>query len=158
MDFWRLASPRFSTTDAQAFSGEGARLYPGRWNSQGVAVSYCADSVALAALEVLAGLEWLVTRFGPQTLCRARCDDALVEVLPDAQLPNDWASWPHPLTTRAIGDSWVTAQRSPVLLVPSAVVPFGRIAVLNPAHPRFGELTLERLGPFVFGGRPLPSP
>nr|MBP8283232.1 RES domain-containing protein [Chromatiaceae bacterium] len=40
-----------------AFSGEGARLYGGRWNSPGVAVVYTAQSLSLAQLELLVHLE-----------------------------------------------------------------------------------------------------
>ncbi|WP_144431164.1 RES family NAD+ phosphorylase, partial [Pseudomonas syringae pv. coryli] len=38
---------------AQAFDGEGAKLYGGRWNSKGNACVYCAGSESLALLEVL---------------------------------------------------------------------------------------------------------
>ena len=42
---------------ARAFDGEGARLHGGRWNSPGTRVAYASDSIALAALEVLAHLQ-----------------------------------------------------------------------------------------------------
>ena len=35
------------------FSGEGARLFGGRWNSPGRVAIYCGDSFALAMLERL---------------------------------------------------------------------------------------------------------
>ena len=38
---------------AQAFSGEGAALYPGRWNAPGVRAVYLADCPAGCALEVV---------------------------------------------------------------------------------------------------------
>ena len=40
-----------------AFSGEGARLYGGRWNSPGIPMVYVAESQALAVLEVLVHLD-----------------------------------------------------------------------------------------------------
>lgn len=40
-----------------AFSGEGAALYPERWNSAGERVVYLADSPALTVLETLVHLE-----------------------------------------------------------------------------------------------------
>src|SRR5260370_1403830 len=48
---WRRADA------AAAFSGEGARLYGGRWNSQGVTVVYTSPSLALAAVETFVHLE-----------------------------------------------------------------------------------------------------
>ncbi|NYS41243.1 RES family NAD+ phosphorylase, partial [Pseudomonas syringae pv. actinidiae] len=41
---------------AQAFDGEGAKLYGGRWNSKGNACVYCAGSESLALLEILVHL------------------------------------------------------------------------------------------------------
>jgi RES domain-containing protein len=49
--FYRLVKSRFAE---QAFDGEGAKLAGGRWNSKGVTIAYAADSIALAALELLA--------------------------------------------------------------------------------------------------------
>jgi len=39
-----------------AFSGDGARLYGGRWNAPGVAMVYTAQSLSLAQLELLVHL------------------------------------------------------------------------------------------------------
>nr|WP_244146076.1 RES domain-containing protein [Paraburkholderia caledonica] len=36
---WRVVTQRYADT---AFSGEGARLYGGRWNPKGVAMVYTA--------------------------------------------------------------------------------------------------------------------
>jgi RES domain-containing protein len=42
-----------------AFSGEGARLYGGRWNSTGIAVVYTSSAISLAILEWRAHLtQW----------------------------------------------------------------------------------------------------
>ena len=53
---WRIVKTRYS---ADAFSGEGARLYGGRWNSPGVAMVYTAGSKSLATLEVLVHLDMI---------------------------------------------------------------------------------------------------
>ena len=47
---WRIIQRKFAK---RAFRGEGARLFGGRWNSPGHAVVYTAQSLALAALEIL---------------------------------------------------------------------------------------------------------
>ena len=47
---WRLTTARFARS---AFSGEGARLYGGRWNWKGVRFVYTAASQSLAMLEML---------------------------------------------------------------------------------------------------------
>lgn len=54
MRFWRICRLRFA---AAAATGEGARLYGGRWNSRGVRVVYASTSLALAAVETFVHLE-----------------------------------------------------------------------------------------------------
>src|ERR1700723_1049256 len=54
MRFWRICRRRYV---ASAASGEGARLYGGRWNSRGVPVVYGSASLALAAVELFVNLE-----------------------------------------------------------------------------------------------------
>src|ERR1700736_4604505 len=54
MRFWRICRRRYA---ADAASGEGARLYGGRWNSRGVRVVYASTSLALAAVETFVNLE-----------------------------------------------------------------------------------------------------
>ena len=53
MQLYRLVHNKWA---AQAFDGEGARLYGGRWNSKGQLCVYTAGSEALAILEVLVNL------------------------------------------------------------------------------------------------------
>ncbi len=54
MRLWRICRRRYA---ADAASGEGARLYGGRWNSRGVSVVYASTSLALAAIETFVNLE-----------------------------------------------------------------------------------------------------
>ena len=42
---------------AQAFDGEGAYLYGGRWNNKGQRCIYTAGSEALAVLEILLNMQ-----------------------------------------------------------------------------------------------------
>ena len=46
---WRIDKAKRSA--ASSFSGDGARLVAGRWNSKGRVVVYAASSLSLAALE-----------------------------------------------------------------------------------------------------------
>lgn len=139
---WRLCKERYLE---DAFDGEGARRYGGRWNSPGHRVVYTADSAALATLEVLVNLEEtaLLTAY---RLVPADVDGDLVEVLPVEELPGDWRQRPPPESTQQIGDAWLEERGSVGLSVPSAVVP-GRTILLNPDHPRFEDVEIgEPLG------------
>ena len=50
LSVWRITTAAFARS---AFSGEGARLYGGRWNPKGVPIVYTAASQSLALLEML---------------------------------------------------------------------------------------------------------
>ncbi|MDB6015650.1 MAG: hypothetical protein JWR19_139, partial [Pedosphaera sp.] len=47
---WRIVRAKLAPT---AFSGEGAALFGGRWNSRGVRLVYTSSTKSLAALETL---------------------------------------------------------------------------------------------------------
>ncbi|MBI5488574.1 MAG: RES domain-containing protein [Deltaproteobacteria bacterium] len=147
---WRIVKTRHA---ADAFSGEGARLYGGRWNHRGTSVVYAADSLALAALEQfmhLAG-KHVAIRF----VCfRIDVPDAVnVDVLPRGSLPRNWRREPAPDETKDLGTAWVRRGAAAVLRVPSVVVPVEHDFVLNPGHPDFTRLRLSKPQPFTFDPR-----
>lgn len=121
-----------------AFSGEGARLYGGRWNSPGVAVVYLAQSLSLAQLELLVHLEAeAVLRGHWRYYSVAVSAEVILHCESLTDLPPDYAVWPAPASTRALGDRWVADSLSVGLTVPSAITPGERNLLLNPAHPDY---------------------
>lgn len=139
---FRLVKKKWASS---AFSGEGARLYGGRWTSPGVPVVYTAGSLALAQLEVLVHLptDRLLKSY---VAFQAVVPDACVDVYPLETLPASWRSNPAPEAAKQVGDAWVKAGRSPVLQVPSAVVPSEPCFLLNPQHEDFSQIRIS--GPF----------
>ncbi|HPM84963.1 MAG TPA: RES family NAD+ phosphorylase [Candidatus Anammoximicrobium sp.] len=141
---WRIFKPKHA---AAAFTGEGARLYGGRWNSKGTAVVYAAGSAALAALELLVHL-------APQRmlelyqLCDVTFDEKIVKQVSHADLPANWRSDPAPQALKEIGDLWIASQTSAALRVPSAVIDTESNYLLNPAHPDFSRIQIGRARPF----------
>jgi RES domain-containing protein len=148
---WRLVTVRHGSA-TEAFSGEGARLFGGRWNSPGFAVIYASDSLALAALEALAHSDR--RRFERRYLAyRLRLPERLVLTLADGDVPRDWRDRPVSLSARRIGDGWVSEGASVALSVPSVLVPLERNLVVNPAHPDFRALEIFEPLEFVFDSR-----
>ena len=148
---WRITS---RTYQEQAFEGEGARLYGGRWNSEGVPMTYLAGSLALAALEQMVHLgsaelvEGQFVRF--RVTIPARC----VLSLDRHALPGEGKSGTRHLdATRGLGDSWAQSKDSAVLRVPSAVVPEEDNYLLNPAHPAMEEINIGEPEPLTFDER-----
>jgi RES domain-containing protein len=146
---WRITKRKYSKI---AFSGEGARLFGGRWNSPGVPVVYAAGSQSLAALEML-------VHFGsPEQLhhyvmFQAEFDDSLVKAVDISSLPKNWRASPPPAAVRAIGDEWVRISASPVLRVPSVLVPAEINFLINPEHRDFPQLEISKPLPFDFDHR-----
>ena len=143
---WRIVKEKHAAT---AFSGEGARLYGGRWNSPGTSVVYTSGSKALAALESLVHLNPPV--IFKYVAIPIDFDDALVEKV--AALPADWTEAPPPPATKDIGDLWVREARSAVLELPSVIIPGEPNYLLNPAHPNFKKISLGKPEPFSFDPR-----
>ncbi len=78
-------------------------------------------------------------------------DDSMIEDTPF--LPPTWSADPVPSSVQAIGDRWIQESRSPVLRVPSAVLPLETNYLLNPRHPDFARLKIGSAHAFRFDGR-----
>ena len=135
---WRIVTAKYKN---DAFSGEGARIQGGRWNSKGVPMVYTAGSLALALLEILVSLPAakLLQEF---VRIPIRFSLKLVTSLEEADLPADWNSRPASSSTKKIGDQWVASKESVILKVPSIVVPEEYNYLVNPLHPDFKKISI----------------
>ncbi len=134
---WRLLTARFVDS---AFTGEGARLYGGRWNRKGVPMVYTAGSQSLAMLEMLVQDEPLRARY---VMIQVDVPKSLtIERVTARELPADWRSLAGREQTQAIGSAWAKRNLSAVLAVPSAVIPLETNYLLNPRHPAFSKIEI----------------
>lgn len=134
---WRITTRRFAD---QAFTGEGARLYGGRWNRVGQSVIYTAESRSLALLEMLVQDEPLRAHY---VLIPAYLHSSVsIETLDTRALPPQWRTHAGRDALQTLGAEWLAQLRSCVLAVPSAVVPAELNFLINPLHPDFKHITL----------------
>lgn len=147
---WRLTSERHA---ANAFDGEGARRFGGRWNHPGTSVVYTAATLSLAALELLVHIEIEDVPADRVALAAEIPVGVEVERVGAAGLPADWRSYPAPEWTKDLGTAWVQAGRTAVLEVPSVIVPRENNYLLNPEHPDMARIVLGPPDPFAFDGR-----
>ena len=140
---WRICAPRYAST---AYSGEGARIHGGRWNSKGRAVVYSSESLSLAVLEQLVHVEdpGVLDAF---VVVSATVDEARIEVLSPASLPDNWRAYPAPPSLRAFGDTWLSEGRSLALRVPSVTVRGQYNYLINPPHPDFAGIEVSNPEP-----------
>jgi RES domain-containing protein len=135
---WRLCREPYADV-----RGEGARLYGGRWNSPGRPLVYAASTAALAVLEVRVHLD-----LPPELLP----DDYILLTIDLNGLAIEWVTEPPP-DPGTFGDAWLAEARTPILGVPSAIVPESPNLLLNPRHPDAGAARITGQRRFAFDPR-----
>jgi RES domain-containing protein len=146
---WRIVHERNAAT---AFSGEGSRKRAGRWNSRGCRAVYCAESLALATLELLVhgvpygSLKHFIS-------ISVLIPEKLITEIKANTLPSDWRMDPPPSLLQAIGDKWLEEKQHAVLKVPSAVIPVEFNYVINPDHPDFSKIRVGSVEQHTFDVR-----
>lgn len=116
-------------------------------------VVYTSASLALAALEVFVNLERpepppdlvAISAEIPEALAIAR--------LAPSDLPASWRSHPAPEALGELGTRWAHEGKTPVLAVPSAVIPQELNYLLNPRHVHFRRIRVSDPVPFRFDPR-----
>ena len=146
---WRIVATRFVV---DAFSGEGALINGGRWNSPGVRMVYTAGSISLALLELLVHLG-NTEALRSYSLCSVKFEESLVSSLGRGSLPRGWRKSPAPESLQALGDDWISAGASVVLRVPSAIVDDEGNYLINPEHADFRRLKIGVPKPFDLDDR-----
>ena len=150
MIVWRLAPRRH----VRSLDGAGNRHQGARWNSgRGRGVVYTSLNVATCVLETFIHFGPALRTRLPDNLMLVELrvpDDAGVlriepaEIPADADVPDtDGRTW-----YQRTGDAWLETGEALVLVAPSIVVPREWNAMLNPAHPRMGDVTVLGAEPF----------
>jgi RES domain-containing protein len=159
MRLWRIAAETRSYS-AEDLSGRGAARYPGRWNDVDEAVVYAAPSIALAVLETagyiddgnVPGNRFVIELDVPDGVWASR------EALDVGALHPGWSAIPAGRASVKAGSAWLKSLRSPILLVPSVIVPEEQIALINPKHPGSAQITARMKREFdyrkVFRAKP----
>src|ERR1700733_4645328 len=118
---------------ADDLSGMGARLYGGRWNSEGKPAIYLASSRSLAVLEVLVHLPPLMI---PDNYCLVEIEvpeNSITNILTD-DLPGSWKDISPPIVLKQMGDDFLKKKEHLVMKVPSSIVPMEYNYLLNPLN------------------------
>ena len=122
---------RFSSPKHLPWTSSGRE---GRWNRDGLTLIYAAESRALAKLEVLANQPTRLVH----TLSRCQIPASLARKAPKVEsLPGTKEA------CQELATAWVARARSPVMFVPSVILPAESNVLMNPEHPQFGELQWE---------------
>ncbi|MFT6181907.1 MAG: RES domain-containing protein [Paracoccaceae bacterium] len=145
---YRLVAPRWAEIP---LSGEGSRLYGGRWNSPGHSIVYLSTSRALAALELLVHLTTPDSRVIPRVLIKARIPRALI--CGELFQATGWRDNPPGIDSTDQGDDWLAHGRTAGVWAPSVIIPEEQNLLLNPNHPDFSKIEVVQTKPFHFDHR-----
>lgn len=143
MKVWRLDKTVHAATWA---SGEGARLYGGRWNSKGVACTYGSLEIGTAILETAVHKKLEILDSIPHELTCFEINDEQVHVVQPTDIPNP--NWLRPGTPTSaqqrFGDALIAAHI--FVSIPSVVVHQVRNIIFDPtrAAGRFTLISQER--------------
>lgn len=137
------------TRHSRDLTGEGARLYGGRWNHQLTPCVYTSESRALAVLEYTVNVN---VHDIPRALSIAIIeipDEQILELTP-TDLPGNWKSIPAAATTKDFGTQLLKAMAPPVIKIPSIIIPMEYNYLLNPLHFQSKEFKILALEDFVY--------
>lgn len=131
MELYRISQGIFSDD----LSGQGAKIFGGRWNSVGISALYAASSRSLALLETLAHTPAKMLQLKTYVLAEIFVPDtALQDIISRDSLPEGWdATDIHEYTTKT-GDRFLLAKNKLLLSAPSVLMPEENIYVINPLH------------------------
>jgi RES domain-containing protein len=151
MQLWRLSSLRH----ARDFDGGYGLMNNGRWNTKGRAVTYCATTPALAALEKRVHVSDPAL-FPPQVMIEyAAPDDLPRRSIAIDELPADWTV--RETTTQSLGDAWLDAATDALLFVPSVIVPLAsapeRNVLINHRNAGSARIAFVAATPFTLDPR-----
>ena len=131
MELYRIAQELY----ADDLSGNGAKLFGSRWNSEGNYAIYAASSRSLALLETLAHTPARILNEKVYLLITILAPDTITPLVIDVKKLS--AGWDAPdirAFTQKTGDKFLLAKKNLMLAVPSVLMPEENNFVLNPLH------------------------
>lgn len=127
-------------------SGEGARLYGGRWNNKGYSMLYFSESLSLSLLEILVHLDF---KYLPEDYGFLEVDipDKLINTkMKLNKLESYWRDNPPHNYTMNLGTSWLKSSKGLAMQVPSAVLPVTNNILVNPRHKLISSIKIIKSG------------
>ncbi|MBU4529126.1 MAG: RES family NAD+ phosphorylase [Hoeflea sp.] len=130
MRIWRISN-------YADLSGIGGTYSASRWNHLGRRIVYCAEHPALAMLELLVHFD-LEDLPGTYQLLEIDVPDGLAADPVD--LPSNWKD--DPAISRDAFETFCDQGETPVMRVPSIIMPHCWNLLINPLHPDHARLSI----------------
>jgi len=137
MELYRITQESYSND----LSGDGSRIFGGRWNSEGRYAVYTSANRSLALLETLAHIPAKLFRNKKYILVTVFLPDkAPLKFIEEKDLPNNWDALDIQHVTQKIGDNFLEEQKGLLFRVPSVLMPEEFNYIINPLHPSMKQV------------------
>lgn len=114
----------------------------GRWNGAGKKVIYCAESIPLAFLENMVRRQGVGFNNDFKILIVEIPDELAITSIGVSDLKEGWRDFKDYSLSQPLGDEWHNEGKTPVLKVPSAVLPQCFNYVMNCEHRDYSRIKL----------------
>ncbi|MBY0480562.1 MAG: RES domain-containing protein [Chitinophagaceae bacterium] len=145
MIVYRVGKTKF----ASDLSGDGARLFGGRWNHKLTPCLYCSESRALAILEYTVNIQAEDIPRALSITC-IEVADAFIRTIKTEALPGNWQGFPAPASTKDFGTEILKKAEYPFIKIPSVIVPQEYNLLLNPVNLDPAIFGILRIEDFVY--------
>ena len=147
---YRILRKRYAKTP---FDGEGSFRFGGRWSSPGTRLVYTSERLSLAMIEYHIHIG---SDDSPPDLVVASADvpnSVSRTKIATSRLGLDWRESPAPPHLAAIGDSFVAKGTTAILIVPSVLCLLESNWLINPRHPDFRRVRVNKSASFYYDRR-----
>ena len=142
-----------NTVYSNDISGNGAKMYGGRWNNKGVPVLYTSSTRALAALEILVHISTNNVQPIDFSILSIFIPENSIDEIPFTALKTEIDKNGLNSNFKFIGDNWIKSNSSLLLKVPSIVIPEEYNYLVNPLHKNFNKVKIVENKLFRFDNR-----
>lgn len=150
MIVYRIAKKQFIND----LSGEGARIFGGRWNKKGNSTVYTAENRALAAIESLVHVQpnlWPEDSYMAEIRLPNDSKSYCIDIKED--LPENWQQYPAPSVLGDITENIFQEKNVLFISVPSIVVKWEWNVIINPKHEDMKKVEIMQVEKFEFDKR-----
>ena len=150
MELFRITQEKFAVD----LSGNGSRIFGGRWNSEGYYALYASATRSLALLETLAHTPAkMLASNNYQLITLHAPDNPPTDSIPLDALPAGWDAADVRIFTQKIGDQFLTEKINLMIAVPSVVIREEMNYVINPLHTDMKKVTIINQRQIYFDNR-----
>jgi RES domain-containing protein len=132
-------------------SGNGSKLYGGRWNSVGFNAIYTTENISLAILEILVHVNKYKRPLDYHLIYIEIPEKISTAIIDKEKLKRAWKT--DISYSQFIGDEFLKSSNELLLKVPSAIVDEENNFIINPKHPDIAKVKITTSKIFEFDER-----